>query len=46
MKLTNRTKGNIDVKICFQYIKEIEHKILYNMILHVDELTKEVQKQK
>ena len=46
MKLNTRTKANTDVKICFKYTKEIKPKILYNMILQVDELTKEVQRQK
>ena len=40
MKLNNGTKGNTDVKICFKYTKEIKHKIIYSMILLVDELTK------
>ena len=40
MKLNNRTKGNADVKIFFKCTKEIKHKILYNVIMHVDELTK------
>ena len=46
MKLNNIIKGITDVKICFKYTKEIKHQIIYNMILHVDELTKEVQRQK
>ena len=46
MKLNNRTKGNTDVEICRKYTKEIKHKILYNVILHVGELAKEVQRQK
>ena len=46
MKFNNRIKGNTDVKICFKYTKDVKHKILYNMIMHVDELTKEVQRQK
>ena len=45
MKLSNGTKGNTDVKICDNVTKEIKHEIIYNMILHVDELTKEVQRQ-
>ena len=43
MKLTNGTKGNTAVIICFRCTKEIKHEIFYNIMLHVDELTKVVQ---
>ena len=46
MKLNNRTKGDSDVEICFKRTKEIKHKIIYILLLHVDELIKEVQRQK
>ena len=37
MKLNIITKSNADVKILmFSRTKEIKHKIIYNMILHVD----------